>query len=108
MGRDPELHREQMDRLVREELERWESDDTMSQVSHHQATPIIPSAQLRPRSSRSPSSLSNEGPDGATSGAAHMWRVLIVKTFLQIMKSTICSPVPHLVQCTEQNVLKQY
>uniref|UniRef100_A0A8C2FAK9 Polycystin-2 n=1 Tax=Cyprinus carpio TaxID=7962 RepID=A0A8C2FAK9_CYPCA len=68
MGRDPELHREQMDRLVREELERWESDDTMSQVSHHQATPIIPSAQLRPRSSRSPSSLSNEGPDGA----AHM------------------------------------
>uniref|UniRef100_A0A8C1Z205 Polycystin-2 n=1 Tax=Cyprinus carpio TaxID=7962 RepID=A0A8C1Z205_CYPCA len=72
MGRDPELHREQMDRLVREELERWESDDTMSQVSHHQATPIIPSAQLRPRSSRSPSSLSNEGPDGAASGAAHM------------------------------------
>uniref|UniRef100_A0A8C2IQY5 Polycystin-2 n=1 Tax=Cyprinus carpio TaxID=7962 RepID=A0A8C2IQY5_CYPCA len=72
MGRDPELHREQMDRLVREELERWESDDTMSQVSHRQATPIIPSAQLHPRSSRSPSSLSNEGPDGAASGATHM------------------------------------
>ncbi|XP_016325767.1 polycystin-2-like isoform X1 [Sinocyclocheilus anshuiensis] len=72
MGRDPELHREQMDGLVREELERWESDDTMSQVSHHQTTPIIPSAQLRPHSSRSPSSLSNEGPDGAASGAAHM------------------------------------
>ncbi|XP_016124775.1 polycystin-2 isoform X1 [Sinocyclocheilus grahami] len=72
MGRDPELHREQMDRLVREELERWESDDTMSQVSHRQATPIIPSAQLHPRSSRSPSSLSDEGPDGAASGAAHM------------------------------------
>ncbi|XP_067258926.1 polycystin-2 isoform X2 [Chanodichthys erythropterus] len=72
MGRDPELHREHMDRLVREELERWESDDTMSQVSHHQGTPIIPSAQLRPRSSRSPSSLSNEGPDGAASAAAHV------------------------------------
>ncbi|XP_077102279.1 polycystin-2 isoform X2 [Siphateles boraxobius] len=72
MGRDPELHREQMDRLVRDELERWESDDTMSQVSHHQATPIIPSAQLRPRSSRSPSSLSNEGPDGAASAAPHI------------------------------------
>lgn len=72
MGRDPELHREHMDRLVREELERWESDDTMSQVSHHQGTPIIPSAQLRPRSSRSPSSLSNEGPDGVASAAAHV------------------------------------
>ncbi|XP_059408751.1 polycystin-2-like isoform X2 [Carassius carassius] len=69
LGRDPEMHREQMDRLVREELERWESDDTMSQVSHRQATPIIPSAQLHPRSARSPSSLSNEGPDG---GAAHV------------------------------------
>ncbi|XP_051559192.1 polycystin-2 isoform X1 [Myxocyprinus asiaticus] len=72
MGRDPELHREQMDRLVREELERWESDDTISQVSHNQATPIAIAAQLRPRSSRSPSSLSNEVPDAAANGAAHM------------------------------------
>lgn len=71
-GRDPEMHREQMDRLVREELQRWESDDTISQVSHRHATPTMPAAQLRPRSSRPPSSLSIEGPDGATNGAGHM------------------------------------
>lgn len=71
-GRDPEMPREQMDRLVREELQRWESDDTISQVSHRHATPTIPAAQLRPRSSRPPSSLSIDGPDGATNGAGHM------------------------------------
>ncbi|TRY56170.1 hypothetical protein DNTS_002527 [Danionella cerebrum] len=71
LGRDPELHREHMDRLVREELERWESDDTMSQVSHHQATPICHSAPLRPRSARSPSSLSNEALDAAACVSGH-------------------------------------
>lgn len=62
-GRDPEPHREQMERLVREELERWESDDTISQVSHQQSAPIGPGAQLRPRSARPSSSLSTEGTD---------------------------------------------
>lgn len=71
MGKNPELNREQMDKLVREELERWESDDQISQVSHRQATPTV-SAQLRPRNSRPPSSLSTEGPDAATNGAGHM------------------------------------
>ncbi|XP_062378932.1 polycystin-2 isoform X1 [Sardina pilchardus] len=60
-GRDPEQHREQMERLVREELERWESDDTISQVSHQQGTPIGPGAPHRPRSARPSSSLSTEG-----------------------------------------------
>uniref|UniRef100_A0A8C5ECA0 Polycystin-2 n=1 Tax=Gouania willdenowi TaxID=441366 RepID=A0A8C5ECA0_GOUWI len=55
LGRDSEAHREQMERLVREELERWESDDIVSQVSHPQsATPLGP----RPRP---PSSLSTDG-----------------------------------------------
>uniref|UniRef100_A0A667ZLW5 Polycystin-2 n=1 Tax=Myripristis murdjan TaxID=586833 RepID=A0A667ZLW5_9TELE len=57
LGRDTDGHREQMERLVREELERWESDDTVSQVSHPQpATPVGP----RPRPS---SSLSTDGLD---------------------------------------------
>ncbi|XP_056626332.1 polycystin-2 isoform X1 [Triplophysa dalaica] len=70
-GMNPELNREQMDKLVREELERWESDDQISQVSQRQATPTV-LAQLRPRNSRPPSSLSTEGPDAPTIGAGHM------------------------------------
>lgn len=59
LGRDTDGHREQMERLVREELERWESDDMASQVSHAQpATPVGP----RPRP---PSSLSTDGPDSS-------------------------------------------
>uniref|UniRef100_A0A1A8FJE0 Polycystin-2 n=3 Tax=Nothobranchius korthausae TaxID=1143690 RepID=A0A1A8FJE0_9TELE len=59
LGRDTDAHREQMDRLVRDELERWESDDTASQVSHPQlATPV----GLRPRP---PSSLSTDGLDAS-------------------------------------------
>ncbi len=38
-------------------------------------------------------------------GRPHV-KVLLVKTFLQIMNSTVCSPVPRLVQCTGQNWLK--
>lgn len=66
LGRDTEAHREQTDRLVREELERWESDDMVSQVSHPQpATPVGP----RPRPS---SSLSTDGLDTSTNGNGHV------------------------------------
>ncbi|KAM4810021.1 polycystin-2 [Rhinophrynus dorsalis] len=65
LGRDNELHREQMERLVREELERWESDDTASQMSHRVGTPSGTNGQSRSRSSRPPSSQSTEGVDGA-------------------------------------------
>lgn len=62
LGRDTDVHREQMERLVREELERWESDDLGSQVSH---TPV----GLRPRP---PSSLSADGLDASSNGGAHV------------------------------------
>ncbi|KAM9770402.1 polycystin-2 isoform 1-T1 [Menidia menidia] len=66
LGRDTDAHREQMERLVREELERWESDDMASQVSHPQlATPI----GQRPRPA---SSLSTDGYDMSTNGSVHM------------------------------------
>lgn len=66
LGRDTDAHREQTDRLVREELERWESDDMVSQVSHPQtATPVGP----RPRPS---SSLSTDGLDTSTNGSGHV------------------------------------
>lgn len=65
-GRDSDVHREQMERLVREELERWESDDTVAQVGHGQtATPTGP----RPRP---PSSLSTDSVDPSTSGGGHV------------------------------------
>ncbi|KAM4594684.1 polycystin-2 isoform 2-T2 [Fundulus diaphanus] len=62
LGRDPEVHREQMERLVREELELWESDDLGSQVSH---TPVGPRA-------RPPSSLSADGLDVSSNGGGHV------------------------------------
>ncbi|KAM6940301.1 polycystin-2 isoform 1-T1 [Xenentodon cancila] len=66
LGRDTDVHREQMERLVREELERWESDDMVSQVSHPQpTTPVGP----RPRP---PSSLSTEGLDTTANGGTHV------------------------------------
>uniref|UniRef100_A0A671WJC4 Polycystin-2 n=1 Tax=Sparus aurata TaxID=8175 RepID=A0A671WJC4_SPAAU len=66
LGRDTDAHREQMERLVREELERWESDDMVSQVSHPQpATPVGP----RPRPS---SSMSADGLDTSTNGGSHV------------------------------------
>ncbi|KAG5848167.1 hypothetical protein ANANG_G00095580 [Anguilla anguilla] len=40
-GRDSSLHREQTERLVREELERWESDDAVSQVSSKPAPALL-------------------------------------------------------------------
>ncbi|KAM8842582.1 polycystin-2 [Synchiropus picturatus] len=64
LGRDTDAHREQMERLVREELERWESDDVVSQVSHPPpATPV-------PLRQRPASTLSTEELD--TSGSAHV------------------------------------
>ncbi|XP_066535525.1 polycystin-2 isoform X2 [Hoplias malabaricus] len=72
MGRDMEVHKEQMEKLVREELEHWESDDAVSQVSHQQNTPIISGAQPRPRSARPSSSLSTEGPDSGGNGCGHI------------------------------------
>ncbi|XP_061439044.1 polycystin-2 isoform X2 [Rhineura floridana] len=68
LGRDNEIHRDQMERLVREELERWESDDTASQVSHRLGTPVGLNGQLRARSSRPSSSQSTEGIDGGGGG----------------------------------------
>ncbi|KAJ1218769.1 hypothetical protein NDU88_006345 [Pleurodeles waltl] len=68
LGRDNEIHRDQMERLVREELERWESDDTASQMSHRLGTPLGMNGQPRPRSSRPPSSQSTEGIDGGGAG----------------------------------------
>ncbi|XP_006007388.1 polycystin-2 [Latimeria chalumnae] len=72
LGRDNEIHREQMERLVREELERWESDDTVSQLSHRLGTPIGMNGQPRSRSSRPSSSQSAEGMDGGGNGASHV------------------------------------
>ncbi|XP_026916345.1 polycystin-2 [Acinonyx jubatus] len=65
LGRDSEIHREQMERLVREELERWESDDAASQISHGLGTPVGLNGQPRPRSSRPSSSQSADGIEGA-------------------------------------------
>nr|XP_017825916.1 polycystin-2 isoform X2 [Callithrix jacchus] len=65
LGRDGEIHREQMERLVREELERWESDDAASQISHGLGTPVGLNGQPCPRSSRPSSSQSTEGMEGA-------------------------------------------
>ncbi|XP_008417977.2 polycystin-2 isoform X1 [Poecilia reticulata] len=62
LGRDTDVHREQTERLVREELDRWESDDLGSQVSH---TPVGPRA-------RPPSSLSTDGLDASSNGAVHV------------------------------------
>ncbi|KAK2489482.1 hypothetical protein MC885_011515 [Smutsia gigantea] len=64
LGRDSEIHREQMEQLVREELERWESDDAASQISHGLGTPVGLNGQPRPRSSRPSSSQSAEGIEG--------------------------------------------
>ncbi|XP_068089253.1 polycystin-2 isoform X2 [Hyperolius riggenbachi] len=64
LGRDNEMHREQMERLVREELERWESDDTASQMSHCLGTSSVTTGQPRSKTSRPPSSQSVEGVDG--------------------------------------------
>ncbi|XP_034044494.1 polycystin-2 isoform X2 [Thalassophryne amazonica] len=63
LGRETDAHKEQMERLVREELERWESDDMASQVSHAPptATPVGP----RPRPS---SSLSTDDLDVSANG----------------------------------------
>ncbi|XP_054845999.1 polycystin-2 [Eublepharis macularius] len=69
MGRDSEVHRDQMERLVREELERWESDDTASQVSHQLGTPMGLNGQSRVRNSRPSSSQSTEGMDGGGAGS---------------------------------------
>ncbi|KAK6494157.1 polycystin-2-like [Huso huso] len=72
LGRDNEIHREQMERLVREELERWESDDTVSQMSHRLGTPLGGNGQPRSRSSRPSSSQSIEGLEGAGSAGSHV------------------------------------
>ncbi|XP_023655171.1 polycystin-2 [Paramormyrops kingsleyae] len=71
MGRESEVHREQMERLVREELERWESDDAGSQVSHQLGAVLATGAPPRPRGSRPSSSQSTEGPDPGGNNGAH-------------------------------------
>nr|XP_060635243.1 polycystin-2 isoform X2 [Anolis sagrei ordinatus] len=68
LGRENEVHRDQMERLVREELERWESDDAASQVSHRLGTPVGLNGQSRARSSRPSSSQSTEGAEGGGAG----------------------------------------
>ncbi|KAM6440101.1 polycystin-2 isoform 2-T2 [Liasis olivaceus] len=64
LGCDNEVHRDQMERLVREELDRWESDDAASQVSHRLGTPVGFNSHGRARNSRPSSSQSTEGIDG--------------------------------------------
>lgn len=62
-----------MERLVREELERWESDDAASQISPGVGTPVGPNGQPRPRSSRPSSSQSAEGMEGGGgNGSSHI------------------------------------
>lgn len=53
-----------MEQLVREELERWESDDAASQLSHGLGTPVGLNGQPRPRSARPSSSQSADGLEG--------------------------------------------
>nr|XP_057936793.1 polycystin-2 [Doryrhamphus excisus] len=61
-GRDTDTHSEQ-ERLVREELERWESDDMASQVSHpHPATQV--GSRPRPSSSQSTTDAHDTGVNG--------------------------------------------
>ncbi|XP_031192915.1 polycystin-2 isoform X1 [Mastomys coucha] len=73
LGRDSEIHREQMERLVREELERWESDDAASQTGHGVGTQVGLGGQPHPRSSHPPSSQSAEGlEDGGGNGSANV------------------------------------
>lgn len=64
LGRDNDIHREQMERLVREELECWESDDAASQLSHGLGTPAGLNGQPCPRSARPSSSQSADGLEG--------------------------------------------
>ncbi|XP_059821491.1 polycystin-2 [Hypanus sabinus] len=72
LGRDNDIHREQMERLVREELERWESDETVSQLSHHLGTPLAINGRSRSRSSRPSSSQSTDGLDAGGLGGSHV------------------------------------
>uniref|UniRef100_A0A8C6EJA8 Polycystin-2 n=1 Tax=Microcebus murinus TaxID=30608 RepID=A0A8C6EJA8_MICMU len=64
LGRDSDIHRDQMERLVRGELECWESDDAASQTSQGLGVPEGPNGPPPPRSSRPPSSQSTEGLEG--------------------------------------------
>nr|XP_056710991.1 polycystin-2 [Euleptes europaea] len=68
LGHGNEIHRDQMERLVREELERWESDDAASQVSHRLGTPLGLNGHSRARNSRPSSSQSAEGAEGGGAG----------------------------------------
>lgn len=95
MGRDTDAHREQMERLVREELELWESDDMVSQVSHPQpATPVGP----RPRPS---SSLSTDGLDTSTVGSGHVWGLGAVKN-IPLWQETLDWKFPGSGTCTRR------
>lgn len=57
-----------MERLVREELERWDCDDAAPQISHGLGIPGAPTGQPQPRGSCPSSSQSAEGGEGG--GAA--------------------------------------
>ncbi|XP_032080091.1 polycystin-2-like isoform X2 [Thamnophis elegans] len=68
LGCENEAHRDQMERLVREELEHWESDDVASQVSQRLGTPVGVNSHGRTRNPRPSSSQSTEGIDGGGGG----------------------------------------
>ncbi|ETE65272.1 Polycystin-2, partial [Ophiophagus hannah] len=68
LGCENDAHRDQMERLVREELENWESDDAASQVSQRLRTPVGFNSHGRIRNPRPSSSQSTEGVDGGTGG----------------------------------------
>ncbi|XP_039217130.1 polycystin-2 isoform X3 [Crotalus tigris] len=68
LGCDNDARRDQMERLVREEVEHWESDDAASQVSHRMGTPVGFNSHGRTRNPRPSSSQSTEGIDGGGGG----------------------------------------
>ncbi|XP_060542950.1 polycystin-2 isoform X2 [Pantherophis guttatus] len=68
LGCENDAHRDQMERLVREELEHWESDDAASQVSQRLGTPVGFNSHGRTRNPRPSSSQSTEGIDGGGGG----------------------------------------
>uniref|UniRef100_A0A670Z240 Polycystin-2 n=2 Tax=Pseudonaja textilis TaxID=8673 RepID=A0A670Z240_PSETE len=68
LGCENDAHRDQMERLVREELEHWESDGAASQVSQRLRTPVGFNSHGRIRNPRPSSSQSTEGVDGGRGG----------------------------------------
>ncbi|KAM5271785.1 polycystin-2 [Ctenodactylus gundi] len=65
LGRNSDVHQEQMERLVREELDRWETEDAASPLSHGLG-------QSQPLGSRPSSSQSTDGMDSGSRAGANI------------------------------------